>query len=599
MRAGIASAATAHKSRARGGRAGRIAAKVHWPSGSSRRRILLVGAVSLATAAVVLAIWRALGLAWLSDDGFISFRYAAHLVRGDGLVYNVGERVEGYTNLLWTLLLAGAMALGFSPEASSQTLGIACWLGLVAVLAWRSRRPGTRMPFAPLAAGLVLVMPDYQTWATGGLETSLFALLAVSGLLLVSRPASGAGALAAAGALLAAAVATRPDGVLFAAVGVAGAWLVHPEAPPRRRLALAGAVAAPLAVAGVALVAFKLGYYGDLFPTAFYSKSALDPYYGQGWFYVLLFLEKNWFIVPLAVLLLLASLPRLDEILTRSHVVLLAAFVLFVAYVAHSGGDFMFARRLLPAMPLLFVVLEDLLVAQPDRLVPAAAAALALAGVLLPYPVFAHSGERVRGIADEPAFYPPALMEARRLQGLMAGQTLGGLPIRAAYEGGMCVFGYYSGLPYLAEMTGLTQYSLAKRPLAARGHVGHEKTADDAWLTANRIHLIFSQVPPPVGQAGPLGVDEIAFAGELLKARIWIYEDAIMDRLRGDPRVRFTPIEDALREAQRQIAQAPYAEARRIQDVLQRYYFRSAGPSKQAAAEELARQVEARRRSPG
>jgi hypothetical protein len=163
----------------------------------------------------------------------------------------------------------------------------------------------------------------------------------------------------------------------------------------------------------------------------------------------------------------------------------------------------------------------------------------------------------------------------------------------------MCVFGYYSGLPYLAEMTGLTQYSLAKRPLAARGHVGHEKVADDAWLTTNRIHLIFSQVPPPVSAAGPLRVDEIAFGGELVKARIWIYEDAIMDRLRNDPRVRFTPIEDMLREARRQIAQAPYEEARRIHEVLQRYYFRSAGPSKQGAAEELARQVEARRRSPG
>src|SRR4030095_9733262 len=121
---------------------------------------------------------------------------------------------------------------------------------------------------------------------------------------------------------------------------------VHPASPRRRRLVLAGAGAARLAVAGAALVAFKLGYYGDLFPTAFYSKSALDPYYGQGWVYVLLFLEKNWFIVPLAVLLVLGSLPRLEEILTRSHVVLLAAFFLFVAYVAHSGGDFMFARRL-------------------------------------------------------------------------------------------------------------------------------------------------------------------------------------------------------------------------------------------------------------
>ena len=33
----------------------------------------------------------------------------------------------------------------------------------------------------------------------------------------------------------------------------------------------------------------------------------------------------------------------------------------------------------------------------------------------------------------------------------------------------MCMFAYYSRLSYLAEMSGLTQYSLAKQPLASRG----------------------------------------------------------------------------------------------------------------------------------
>src|SRR4029453_3899431 len=63
---------------------------------------------------------------------------------------------------------------------------------------------GARPPFAPPAGALVLLMQAYQTGATGGLETSLFTLLATSGLLLASSPASGAGPLVAAGALLAA-----------------------------------------------------------------------------------------------------------------------------------------------------------------------------------------------------------------------------------------------------------------------------------------------------------------------------------------------------------------------------------------------------------
>jgi hypothetical protein len=185
-------------------------------------------------------------------------------------------------------------------------------------------------------------------------------------------------------------------------------------------------------------------------------------------------------------------------------------------------------------------------------------------------------------------------MTARKAQGLIAAGALAGLPVRAAYEGGMCVFGYYSGLPYLAEMTGLTQYSLAKAPVEARGHVGHEKTASEAWLTEHSIHFIFSHLPPPVSRGGPLRVDEIAF-GDLLRARIWIYEDAIMDRLRGKPGVTFTPIEAALREAQRRIAAAPRAEAERIYAVMERYYFRGAGAAKRPQAEALRRQVEARR----
>ncbi|MFQ5945318.1 MAG: hypothetical protein ACE5NC_03625, partial [Anaerolineae bacterium] len=46
------------------------------------------------------------------DDAYISFRYARNWVEGEGLVFNPGERVEGYTNFLWTVALAPAIALG-------------------------------------------------------------------------------------------------------------------------------------------------------------------------------------------------------------------------------------------------------------------------------------------------------------------------------------------------------------------------------------------------------------------------------------------------------------------------------------------------------
>ena len=54
--------------------------------------------------AALLAVEASYGLC-PQDDAFISFRYAANLARGDGLVFNPGmPPVEGYTNFLWTVL---------------------------------------------------------------------------------------------------------------------------------------------------------------------------------------------------------------------------------------------------------------------------------------------------------------------------------------------------------------------------------------------------------------------------------------------------------------------------------------------------------------
>src|SRR3990172_11426286 len=42
----------------------------------------------------------------LFDDAMISMRYAWNLAHGNGLVWNPGERVEGFTNPLWVGFMA-------------------------------------------------------------------------------------------------------------------------------------------------------------------------------------------------------------------------------------------------------------------------------------------------------------------------------------------------------------------------------------------------------------------------------------------------------------------------------------------------------------
>src|SRR5262245_696068 len=98
------------------------------------RRVVILAALSLLLA---LAAWHSLSRWFLIDHAFSACRYARNLVEGHGLAFNPGERVEGYTNFLWTLLCAAAMGAGLSPETAAPAMGMVASLVLLVVLhAW-------------------------------------------------------------------------------------------------------------------------------------------------------------------------------------------------------------------------------------------------------------------------------------------------------------------------------------------------------------------------------------------------------------------------------------------------------------------------------
>src|SRR3989304_2142112 len=107
------------------------------------------GANNPALATVAVPLWVKIGLAlslcllaahagyywFLTDDAYISFRYARNLARGAGLVFNPGgEPVEGYTNFLWVVLLAGVARLGPAPEAVANVLSLLASIGLCGLI---------------------------------------------------------------------------------------------------------------------------------------------------------------------------------------------------------------------------------------------------------------------------------------------------------------------------------------------------------------------------------------------------------------------------------------------------------------------------------
>jgi len=60
---------------------------------------------------------------FIVDDAFITFRYVRQWTHGNGLVYNIGEPAEGYSNFLWIVLLAPFDRLGIDLVLVAKGMG--------------------------------------------------------------------------------------------------------------------------------------------------------------------------------------------------------------------------------------------------------------------------------------------------------------------------------------------------------------------------------------------------------------------------------------------------------------------------------------------
>lgn len=318
--------------------------------------------IGIAIAAALLAV-HAKAYLFLTDDAFISFRYARHLSHGQGLVFNPGgERVEGFTNLLWVLILAAFDALGLSPEKMATILSLAATATLFALVlrfVW-TRAPRGQAWVALLPAFFLASTRSFAVWASSGLETRLFELLLVAGLFrLVSEMESLQGgptprALGSAW-LFGLAALTRPDGALIG--GCALLASVAYRGWTARRIPWGWAAAWwPFAALVVGNIAFRLAYYGDWLPNTYYAKVGGQLSWARGARYLAAFaLEYGALLWAPG---LVAAVSWFARRKTRFLPLLFAAAVIpHALYVAAIGGDHFEYRPLDFYLPLVFVLL--------------------------------------------------------------------------------------------------------------------------------------------------------------------------------------------------------------------------------------------------
>jgi arabinofuranosyltransferase len=350
--------------------------------------------VALGVVAALAAVYGWQKFYFLTDDSYIDFRYVANSLAGRGLVFNAQpfRPVEGYTSLLWVLVLRTVWELlGAEPPDAAGVLALLCGFGtlwLVFLLFWRIRLPAKlerwRIVFLALILAGTLTNRTFLAWLSSGLETALFNLLFTWWLFECTRPEGIDNDRVVFRISLSAMLCAlcRPDGLLIVAGTVALLALIG----RLRRTSLR--FTWPLLIVP-AHILWRWKTYGDWLPNTYRAKF-VHMWPESGIRYLASFVLENGVWWWLVLLIIWVRRPARTDEPTRGGVLLTAvplAVVIghFAYYTFIIGGDHFEYRIYSHLVPLLF--LSAVFFASRLTEEPSQAAALVAGFILVSWPI--------------------------------------------------------------------------------------------------------------------------------------------------------------------------------------------------------------------
>jgi hypothetical protein len=307
----------------------------------------------------------------LFDDAMISMRYAYNLAHGNGLVWNVGERVQGFTNPLWVFYMAGLHLLpipGGQIALAVQMTGVALLAGTLFFV----RRIVEHLTGDLLAMlGAVALTAFYaplNSYGLLGMEVSALALILSASLWLILR--SGQQRFTPwLYVLLAASTLLRSDMAVPSAVILAAMALIQPQ--HRMKHLSWGLGLLTLFLGAQAAAAYA--YYGDWLPNTYYLKLEGWPFalrilrglFALAWFIY----HSNWvlFFLPLTMLLFRSDWKVMLPLGLLYGQMAYSVYVGGDAWEHHGGAN----RYICIAMPVYFALLTATMEALRQRAVAA------------------------------------------------------------------------------------------------------------------------------------------------------------------------------------------------------------------------------------
>ncbi len=460
----------------------------------------------LASTIVLLA-----SVAWsnrfILDDALISYRYSAHLAGGYGLVWNIGQPIEGYTNFLWTLLLTIPHAINIDPISFAQAAGVFCFILALsftyktALLLFRSRT------LALLTICLLGANYSFNRYAASGMETLSQASIFIICFYLLFRSlhtqAWPMQTIAALSLGLSAAILTRPDSALFLAVIFPAIFYYLLNAKgmtAKQKLAKILTLMLPFTLLVGGWLLWKLHYYGDILPNTFYAKSSSHIPFARGAVFILAFF-LSYLLFPFPILALRAIQQRR---INQEITILLALIMLWLGYVLYVGGDFMEFRFMVPILPPMFIVVVWLIFFVIKRLPEQQILLLII----------------ILGLVHHPLTFHSSLLRTHQvtiagLQGHLENEAENwdeiGKVIGAAFHYSPDVtiavtpsgaIPYYSGLQTI-DMLGLNDDWVARNGLPYLSMAGHERIATFEYLLQQKVNLLIGH--PQMERGAPPG----------------------------------------------------------------------------------------------
>lgn len=293
------------------------------------------------------------------DDAYITLRYSKNLILGNGPVFNIGERVEGYSNFSWMVLLATLGWIGVPMEMAMKFLSMASGLGVLA-LVWKLSANNFKSDLAISSPVILLgVSSFFAVWAVDGLETMFYTMLLTSLVYTLTTDRANTLLIGIIASLVA---LTRPEGIMFSLIAVICLAFQKRFVSSLKTLAL-------LAVFAGGYELFRLHYFGE-----FVSNTALAKVHAsfdkslEGLWYLLAYNAKSGYLMLPSALIGAAAFIKNARL--RIPIIFVLAQILFLMI---SGGDFMYAYRfIIPVMPciaLLCASAIDILCVRVNRVV--------------------------------------------------------------------------------------------------------------------------------------------------------------------------------------------------------------------------------------